>query len=154
MLTHVKETSDAVAEPVRITANPRGPLVKIGAKPGEINTRLLAAELATDASMLTESSRIEVGAAGPHGLALLAGRLFCAADAGELVVIDRSDHGHRVARRLPLRGAPDVVMLDLRMPPTFTDEGLQAAEHIRAAHPDVAVLLLSQYADIALAAAR
>jgi len=47
---------------------------------------------------------------------------------------------------------PDVVLLDLRMPPTFTDEGLQAAEHIRTAHPDVAVLVLSQYADIALAA--
>jgi DNA-binding NarL/FixJ family response regulator len=45
-----------------------------------------------------------------------------------------------------------VVLLDLRMPPTFTDEGLQAAERIRAAHPDVALLLLSQYADIALAA--
>jgi len=38
------------------------------------------------------------------------------------------------------------------MPPTFTDEGLQAAEHIRTAHPDVALLVLSQYADIALAA--
>ena len=47
---------------------------------------------------------------------------------------------------------PDVVLLDLRMPPTFTDEGLLAAEYIRAAHPDVAVLVLSQYADIALAA--
>ena len=47
---------------------------------------------------------------------------------------------------------PDVVLLDLRMPPTFTDEGLQAAEHIRTAHPDVALLVLSQYADIALAA--
>jgi len=47
---------------------------------------------------------------------------------------------------------PDVVLLDLRMPPTFTDEGLQAAEQIRAAHPGVAVLLLSQYTDIALAA--
>jgi len=45
-----------------------------------------------------------------------------------------------------------VVLLDLRMPPTFTDEGLRAAEQIRAAHPAVAVLLLSQYADIALAA--
>jgi DNA-binding NarL/FixJ family response regulator len=47
---------------------------------------------------------------------------------------------------------PDVVLLDLRMPPTFSDEGLQAAEHIRAVHAGVAVLLLSQYADIALAA--
>jgi DNA-binding NarL/FixJ family response regulator len=54
--------------------------------------------------------------------------------------------------RLVDQQLPDVVLLDLRMPPTFTDEGLQAAEQIRAAHPDVAVLLLSQYADIALAA--
>ena len=54
--------------------------------------------------------------------------------------------------RLVDRQTPDVVLLDLRMPPTFTDEGLRAAERIRAAHPDVAVLLLSQYADIALAA--
>ena len=54
--------------------------------------------------------------------------------------------------RLVDRQAPDVVLLDLRMPPTFTDEGLQAAERIRAEHPDVAVLLLSQYTDIALAA--
>jgi DNA-binding NarL/FixJ family response regulator len=54
--------------------------------------------------------------------------------------------------RLVDQQPPDVVLLDLRMPPTFTDEGLRAAEHIRAAHPGVAVLLLSQYADIALAA--
>src|SRR5215470_2724853 len=54
--------------------------------------------------------------------------------------------------RLVGRQPPDVVLLDLRMPPTFTDEGLRAAERIRAAHPDVALLLLSQYADIALAA--
>ena len=54
--------------------------------------------------------------------------------------------------RLVDRDPPDVVLLDLRMPPTFSDEGLLAAERIRAAHPDVAVLLLSQYTDIALAA--
>ena len=54
--------------------------------------------------------------------------------------------------RLVDRQAPDVVLLDLRMPPTFTDEGLQAAERVRSEYPDVAVLLLSQYTDIALAA--
>jgi DNA-binding NarL/FixJ family response regulator len=54
--------------------------------------------------------------------------------------------------RLVDQQPPEAVLLDLRMPPTYTDEGLQAAQHIRAAHPDVAVLLLSQYADIALAA--
>jgi DNA-binding NarL/FixJ family response regulator len=43
------------------------------------------------------------------------------------------------------RTRPDVVVLDIRLPPTFTDEGLQAADRIRDQHPEVAVLLLSQY---------
>ncbi len=40
---------------------------------------------------------------------------------------------------------PDVAVVDIRMPPTFTDEGIRAAEHIRHAHPGVGVLLLSQH---------
>lgn len=40
---------------------------------------------------------------------------------------------------------PDVAIVDIRMPPTFTDEGLVAAESIRASYPDVGVLVLSQY---------
>lgn len=40
---------------------------------------------------------------------------------------------------------PDVVLVDIRMPPTHTDEGLQLAVAIRAQHPGVAVLVLSQY---------
>jgi DNA-binding NarL/FixJ family response regulator len=47
--------------------------------------------------------------------------------------------------------APDVAILDIRMPPTQTDEGLRAALEIRAQHPRVGVLLLSQHADIGLA---
>jgi DNA-binding NarL/FixJ family response regulator len=43
--------------------------------------------------------------------------------------------------------APDVVIADIRMPPTFSDEGLRAADAITAAHPGVAVLVLSQYVD-------
>jgi DNA-binding NarL/FixJ family response regulator len=39
---------------------------------------------------------------------------------------------------------PDVAIVDVRMPPTHTDEGAQAAETIRAQYPDVGVLLLSQ----------
>lgn len=46
---------------------------------------------------------------------------------------------------------PDVVVTDIRMPPGFTDEGLVAAIEIRARHPDVAVLVLSQYAEAAYA---
>ncbi|SEI08544.1 MULTISPECIES: response regulator transcription factor [unclassified Leifsonia] len=42
---------------------------------------------------------------------------------------------------------PDVVVLDVRMPPTFRDEGVRAALRIRREHPDVSVLLLSQYVE-------
>ena len=42
---------------------------------------------------------------------------------------------------------PDVVVTDIRMPPSYTDEGLQAAHQIRARHPEVGVLLLSQYVE-------
>ena len=40
---------------------------------------------------------------------------------------------------------PDVAVVDIRMPPTHTDEGLQAAQQIRDKHPGVSVLVLSQY---------
>jgi len=40
---------------------------------------------------------------------------------------------------------PDLAVLDIRMPPTFTDEGARAARAIKEAHPDVGVLLLSQH---------
>lgn len=42
---------------------------------------------------------------------------------------------------------PDVCVVDIRMPPTYSDEGLRAAHRIRERHPDVAVLLLSQYVE-------
>jgi len=53
-------------------------------------------------------------------------------DAAELMLL--------IERRLP-----DVVIVDIRMPPTHTDEGLVAADRIRDAHPSVGVLVLSQY---------
>jgi len=42
---------------------------------------------------------------------------------------------------------PDVAVLDVRMPPTFRDEGVRAAIAVRAEHPSVGVLLLSQYVE-------
>ena len=42
---------------------------------------------------------------------------------------------------------PDVAVVDIRMPPERTDDGLRAAIHIRARHPDTRVLVLSQYVD-------
>lgn len=42
---------------------------------------------------------------------------------------------------------PDLAIVDVRMPPTFTDEGLRAAVEIRSAQPDVAIVVLSQYVE-------
>jgi DNA-binding NarL/FixJ family response regulator len=42
---------------------------------------------------------------------------------------------------------PDVVVVDIRMPPTHTDEGLRAAKEIRQQHPSTGVLVLSQYVE-------
>ncbi|MDV3220748.1 response regulator transcription factor [Intrasporangium sp.] len=47
---------------------------------------------------------------------------------------------------------PDVAVVDIRMPPTHTDEGLRAALALRAAHPDLGVLLFSQYVETRFAA--
>jgi DNA-binding NarL/FixJ family response regulator len=65
------------------------------------------------------------------------------ADAGLDVVaaVGDVDGLHRAVR---LR-APDVAIVDIRMPPTHTDEGLVAARRIRAEHPATAVLVLSQH---------
>jgi DNA-binding NarL/FixJ family response regulator/class 3 adenylate cyclase len=42
---------------------------------------------------------------------------------------------------------PNIAIVDIRMPPTHTDEGLRAAQEIREKHPDTAVLVLSQYVE-------
>jgi DNA-binding NarL/FixJ family response regulator len=46
---------------------------------------------------------------------------------------------------------PDAAIVDIRMPPTHTDEGLVAAQRIRAEHPEIGVLVLSQYVEPAYA---
>ena len=46
---------------------------------------------------------------------------------------------------------PDVAVVDIRLPPTHHDEGLRAALEIRAQHPSVGVLVLSQYVELGLA---
>jgi DNA-binding NarL/FixJ family response regulator len=46
---------------------------------------------------------------------------------------------------------PDVAIVDIRMPPTHTDEGLRAAEEIRKRYPKVGILILSQYVEVGIA---
>jgi DNA-binding NarL/FixJ family response regulator len=61
--------------------------------------------------------------------------------------------GHRSAsslvRALSLPNAtlPDLLITDVRMPPSHTDEGLRAAVHLRSLHPELPVLVLSQYVE-------
>lgn len=43
--------------------------------------------------------------------------------------------------------SPELCLLDVRLPPTWTDEGIRAALRLRTAHPDLAVLVLSQYVE-------
>jgi len=70
-------------------------------------------------------------------------RLF--ADGGHEVVASFGDARHMEAA---VRGhRPDLVVLDIRMPPTFTDEGARAAAEIKQEHPGVGVLMLSQHVE-------
>ena len=65
------------------------------------------------------------------------------ADAGVDVVGEAADAVELL--RAVARSQPDVAIVDIRMPPTHTDEGLVAAGEIRTRYPDVGVLVLSQF---------
>ena len=67
-----------------------------------------------------------------------------------IAVVGRAAGGHG-ALRLVERRDPDVLLLDVRLPPTFTDEGVRAAEALRARHPAVGLLVLSSLGELSLA---
>ncbi len=67
-------------------------------------------------------------------------------------VVAQSGNADDLLRHVAMH-KPDVAVVDIRMPPTHTDEGLVAAREIRERHPDVGVLLLSQYVEPAYAMA-
>jgi DNA-binding NarL/FixJ family response regulator len=70
-------------------------------------------------------------------------RLFADYDAQVVAAVDDAD----AALAAVERERPDLALLDVRMPPHHTDEGIRAALAIRATYPDVAVLVLSQYVE-------
>ncbi|MCY7413386.1 MAG: response regulator transcription factor [Salinibacterium sp.] len=70
-------------------------------------------------------------------------------EAGIEVVGAYSDAEQLVAALADI--SPNLVVLDVRMPPTFRDEGVRAAIEIRAKHPRIGILLLSQYVEVAYA---
>jgi DNA-binding NarL/FixJ family response regulator len=70
-------------------------------------------------------------------------------EAGVQVVGSYGD-GDSMLAALP-EVAPDLIVLDVRMPPTFRDEGVRAAIRVRQTQPGVGILLLSQYVEVAYA---
>jgi DNA-binding NarL/FixJ family response regulator len=66
-------------------------------------------------------------------------------DAG-IDVVEQVGDGDALLRKVAVT-RPDVAIVDIKMPPTHTDEGIVAAQRIRAEHPAVGVLLLSQYVE-------
>jgi DNA-binding NarL/FixJ family response regulator len=67
-------------------------------------------------------------------------------EAAGVVVLARCATGEELVRHVDLH-RPDVAIVDIRMPPTFTDEGLRAASEIRSSFPQTGVLLLSQHVE-------
>jgi DNA-binding NarL/FixJ family response regulator len=70
-------------------------------------------------------------------------------DAG-LDVVGSYGTAHELLSNLE-RNQPDVAIVDIRLPPTHSDEGLRAAVEIRSRDPSVGVLVLSQYVEVGLA---
>ena len=69
---------------------------------------------------------------------------------GGFEVISRCGDADELRREMRV-ALPDVAILDIRLPPTHSDEGLMAAIEIREKYPSVAVLVLSQYVELGLA---
>jgi DNA-binding NarL/FixJ family response regulator len=68
------------------------------------------------------------------------------AESGEVEVVALAQDGASLLATVA-QTAPDVVLTDLRMPPTWTTEGLSAAKQIRREHPRTGVVVLSQYVE-------
>lgn len=120
--TRVKGMRDAVpVVRIRTGEDPAGRLVATGTSGG------MRVAVADDSVLLREGVARLLKESGFTVTAQ-------AADADELLAAVADD-------------PPDVCVVDIRMPPTFSDEGLRAAHRIRDRHPDVAVLLLSQYVE-------
>jgi DNA-binding NarL/FixJ family response regulator len=79
-------------------------------------------------------------------LALLRDGLIRLLEANDFEVVEAVDNGPSLLRALTTH-RPDVAVVDVRLPPTFTDEGLRAAIEARRQVPGLPVLVLSQYVE-------
>jgi DNA-binding NarL/FixJ family response regulator len=67
-------------------------------------------------------------------------------EGADIEVVAQAEDAEGLLRHVHL-ARPDAAIVDIRMPPTHTDEGLVAAQRIRSEHPEVGVLVLSQYVE-------
>jgi DNA-binding NarL/FixJ family response regulator len=79
-------------------------------------------------------------------LALLRDGLIRLLEAHDFEVVEAVDNGPSLLRAL-ITHRPDIAVVDVRLPPTFTDEGLRAALQARIEQPGLPVLVLSQYVE-------
>jgi DNA-binding NarL/FixJ family response regulator len=68
------------------------------------------------------------------------------AEVDEIELVDTAADPHTLLKSVA-EHRPDAVLTDIRMPPTQTNEGIEAARRIRAEHPEVGVVVLSQYVE-------
>ena len=127
-----------VEEEIALPGRPRWAAYDADADLVYANIRDPASVMQIDSARAAIVGSIDVPAAGPHGLWVDGGRLYCAADGGTLVVLDR-DSG-AVEASLPLPGVPDVVWLDAQgarlfvavgNPGTVTVVDTDALEHVQ-----------------------
>ena len=74
------------------------------------------------------------------------GTVALLAESGEVEIVGTGATYDELLRAVAEQ-EPDAVLTDIRMPPTSTDEGIRAARQIRADHPSIGVVVLSQFAD-------
>jgi DNA-binding NarL/FixJ family response regulator/class 3 adenylate cyclase len=109
----------------------RGRHLVMAARWDELAGRTLRVVIADDSALVRDGVAAVLRECGVH----------VAAICGDADSLYREVERHR----------PDVALVDIRMPPTGTNEGLVAAEHIGRHHPEVAVLVLSQYVEFSYA---
>jgi DNA-binding beta-propeller fold protein YncE len=107
--TVVDLEANSVLERLALPGRPRWPVYDpdSGSVYANISDPPCIVVIDTDTQQIART--IDVPSAGPHGLALIDGLLFCATDAGELIVLEPNGI---VRQRLPLAGVPDVLMWD------------------------------------------
>jgi DNA-binding NarL/FixJ family response regulator len=65
-------------------------------------------------------------------------------------VVGEASTGDELVREVDAH-APDVAIIDIRMPPTHTEEGLEAAYEVRTRHPGIGIVILSQHVEVGIA---